>query len=429
MIRGFQEAWKEGRDFAWDNVLAYVWDVIVSEALWAEQYEDKHSNPRTQLMCQAAALVQEGTRSDAHAFSEDLLPLAEEIISFLLQKAEPEALRFEDVVTAVLNSQQGHVFNAAMSLCLRHARLSEKKGNKEWLSSIRTDFTERLTGSKRTTEFSVTLGKYLPHLNYLDAEWVRQNISDVYPQDREAEWKPTMEAYLFHTTKVYEGVYALLRETGNYDKALGTDFGREIPNNRVAQHIAVAYSHGQEDLNDADSLIRQIIESENARLIIALVRWVGVQGREVFLGKLRELRTLWQTLYGKLQDVADRQQFREAITSIASWAKHLDRIDAEAEEWLTFSAQHLGRHLDGYELAQELVRLAQASPAEAAQVCLAAIKRDPGVFPIIDEVRRLVAILYENGKKEAADEICSRYGESGAYQLRGLYEQYNPPPP
>ena len=224
LLRGFLNAWKDKKTFDWAALLGFIRSILVSEHFWNEQYEDGF-NYRNWVLSGAADLIAEGTRDDTHAFDTQLLPLAEDILLTLVDKARQSVSTLDNLPTDVLNSDRGRVFSAMVSYAWRFARTNESEYTDcRWPYTIRADFTKRLDRSiEPSFEFSYTLGFHLPYLSYLDEEWVRLNINHIFPQRNEDHWQAAFSGYLLHPVR--EEFYLLLKAHGHYQKALSTHFG------------------------------------------------------------------------------------------------------------------------------------------------------------------------------------------------------------
>ena len=176
-------------------------------------------NYRNWVLSAVADLIADGTKDDTHAFDAQLLPLAEEILLVLVEKAEPNIFTLIDSSLDALSSDRGRVFSATVDYALRFARTSESEYTDcRWPYSIRADFTKRLDRSvEPSLEFSWTLGFHLPYLSYLDEEWVYLNINHIFPQRNEDHWQAAFSGYLLHPN-VREEFYLLLKAHGHYRK-------------------------------------------------------------------------------------------------------------------------------------------------------------------------------------------------------------------
>ena len=121
LLQGFHNAWRNGKEFDWAALLKFIYQTFSSERFWIEQYETGF-NYRNWILSTAADLIREGTKNDKHAFDVQFLPLAEEILLILVEKAEPSIFAPKDSSLNVLSSNRGKVFSAMINYALRYAR-------------------------------------------------------------------------------------------------------------------------------------------------------------------------------------------------------------------------------------------------------------------------------------------------------------------
>ncbi len=416
LLQGLSRAWEGEGNFDWEPVLDFALNSLSDEGLWEENYSGQRLNPRASLQASTAGLIYEGAKADAHSMPWAVRNPALQIVEILLENAAPRADCGEtDVLTVALNSQQGHALNAAMSLSLRWARKTDAEKEKEWPRSIREDFERRLVGQGRSLEFSVMLGQWLPQLWYLGQDWVRSNIDDILPVEREAAWQTTMHAYLFYSS-FHEDIYRLLRDHGDYLAALGTDFRGQTPKEHAAQHVLIAFFYCDEDMSEDGSLIRHLLEQGDAEHLAACVRWLLRQDRGTLDDALEKLRCFWAALSLRLSAHEQEPGYRDLICTTAELAKHLNELDVESTEWMKLAARNMGSLRYAVRATDQLVRLVEVSPAFVAEVMLAGLETSTTAFYDMEDVKKIVAELYESGLKEEADRICVKDGEGAVYR-------------
>ena len=117
LLQGFLTAWRDKEEFGWAALLRFIRQIFSSEHFWMEQYEVGF-NYRNWILSTAADLIAEGTKDDTHAFDLQLLPLAEEILLTLVEKAESSLFTPTDSSLDALSSDRGKVFFGNGRLCL-----------------------------------------------------------------------------------------------------------------------------------------------------------------------------------------------------------------------------------------------------------------------------------------------------------------------
>ena len=111
LLQGCLDAWRNKKDFNWAALLVFIHQILLSKQFWTEQYNDGF-NYRNWVFSTTADLITEGTKDDTHAFDTQLLPLTEDILLILVDKAKQSVSTLDNLLTDVLNSDRGRVFSA-----------------------------------------------------------------------------------------------------------------------------------------------------------------------------------------------------------------------------------------------------------------------------------------------------------------------------
>lgn len=428
ILQGFLKAWREKRDVNWEALLEFIYQLISSEAFWAEQQMPRLSH-RNWILSATADLIAAGTEDDSHAFDVSLLPLAGQILFVLVEKVKPSVTALKNLPFAVLNSGRGKVFSAMINYALRFARPS-KKDSIRWPHAVREEFTKRLDRwVEYSLEFSFTLGAYLPNLFYLDKEWVIANVDSIFPQEDDVHWHAAFSGYLFDSIQVYPDLYSLLKKHSHYQWALEMDFGNEMEARRLREtlvtHICVGWAIGSaETLEDETSLIYQLINRGSPELLSALIHFFWRQ-RDALPAELKEkVRPTWRALCESFSRKEDVTEYQEVFSRLSGWIALVDQIDAEVLNWLKLSISSIKRH-DVTFFVEALRLHVSKTPAEVGKLYLEMLANH--VYPYYDrtEIEETVRVLYRAGHKQVADQICNLYGEAGFDFLRPLYDEYH----
>ena len=435
LLWGLWEAWRAKETFEWGEILKFTLKIVESDSFWKEEDVTGRYNYRNQVISVIAELIKEGTKDDNHAFSPELLPLAEKILLILIRKTESDLPKMHDLVTSVLNSTKGKIFSAMVNYSLRYARLYRKEQEDRWVESIKADFDKRLNRDfESSLEFSVILGEYLPNLYYLDKRWVTNSINRIFPKDNEDYWKDTVTGYLSYSSRIYKEIYFLLRENKHYAKAVKTDFQDEHITRRLAQHICISYIEGWEKLEDENSLISKLIENEKATQLSEIVNFFW-RLRDKLTDKIKvKIKPLWKELFNKIvvpelvtlklgSPQVETSEYQKVISELSKWLSLIDEIDDEILDWLKLSAKII-ESFDASFFIEYLLQHAPTEPEKVGEIYLEMLSSD--VYPDYkkENIEGIVQTLYKKGQRGFADRICIMYGEKGYDFLRGLYEKY-----
>ena len=428
LLQGCLDAWRNKKDFNWAALLEFIHQILLSKQFWTEQYNDGF-NYRNWVFSTTADLITEGTKDDTHAFDAQFLPLAEDILLILVDKAQQSVSTFDNLPTDVLNSDRGRVFSAMVDYALRFARTNESEYTDcRWPYPIRADFTKRLDRSvEPSLEFSYMLGFHLPYLSYLDEEWVRLNINRIFPQQDEDHWQTAFSGYLLHPVR--EEFYLLLKAHGHYQKALITHFTDTEVLEELVKHICTGWIEDSESLDDKASLIYQLIHSGNPNLLSAMVYFFSRRADNLSDKVKAKVIPAWRALFGVLSQRSNEVAYQKILSPLSGWLGLVDKIDAEVLIWVKASISHIGK-TPGYGLT--LSRLIKALRKHAPETSGVVGEAYLGIPERIiwdlqsekDDIIETVRILYNNGCKDIANEICNQFGQAGVDFLRPVYEEY-----
>lgn len=423
ILSGLLDAWRDKREFDWGTLFEFIHQILSSEQFWTEHSEEPF-NYRNWIISTIADLVSEGTRDDKHAFDAQLLPIAEKILMILVEKADPSMSISKDLRFDLLNSVRGSVFLAMVHYALRYARINNPQQGIRWPQAIREDFTKRLDRSVETSfEFSFTLGNYLPNLLYLDKEWVVGNIDRIFLQQDQSHWEVAFSGYLFCSV-ISNYLYSLLKKRGDYQKALNTDFADQKVLDRLIEHVCTGWTEDLETFNDETSLIYQLINSGNPDLLSATVHFFWRQRYNTSDKVKSKVRPAWHALIEVVSSNSSKAEYQEILSSLSGWLGLIDKIDAETLEWLKLSAKYVGRRFNSAFFVEALREHATQTPQEVGVIYLEMLNNK--IYPDYPptDIQETIRILYNQGYKKDADEICNLYAAAGFDFLRSLYEKH-----
>ena len=426
LLSGLCGAWHDKRDFSWGVVFDFIIQICDTEEFWKEDYPKVGYNYRDWIISQIAELIREGTSDEGHAFAAEFMPQAEKILLILAEKTESNLSEVNDLITSVLNSTKGSLFSAMINYSLRHARLCSKVKQERWPNRIKQDFEKRLDRDiEASLEFSVTLGKYLSQLVYLDKKWVTDNINRLFPKENEEHWKAAFSGYLFYSRQIYERIYKLLRENGHYEKALKVEFDSAHIEEKLVQHICVSYIEGTETLEDEKSLIRYIIEGRKISQLREIIQFLWGLHDNITDKAKKKIKPLWKKLFSIFSEDANNNDFQILLSNLSKWLVLIDKIDDNVFEWLRLSAKYVEVNHDGSLFVRYLLKHASRTPEKVGEIYCAMLEEK--VYPDYkkEEIQKIVEVLYDKSQKIYANKICNMYLARGYDFLRDIFDLHN----
>lgn len=299
LIQGFRDAWGAGTTFNVRDVLSFIRQIIGERHFWEKEYEEKAPNYRNWVISEIARFVEAGVRTDEHAFEKEALADIENVLLTLAEKAASTVdEKQRHAISSVIGSPRGSVLSAMVLYSLRYARVVAESRAERWPRPIRDNFTQRLDHrTERSIDFSVTLGKFLPTLVFLDKNWVYKNLERIFPKEMDRKWKAAFGAYVSYTGPVYKEIYEALREKGLYAKALRDDFEEEQITESLVQHICIGFLEGWERVEDKESLMSELLRLAKVKQLSAVVHFLGGLEEEGPRKKLKDrIKPLWKAI-------------------------------------------------------------------------------------------------------------------------------------
>jgi hypothetical protein len=424
LFLGLTEAWRKGKQYNWAKIIEFINSLIDPEEFWTESYLDGKENYRNWIIPRIAELIEEGTRNDSHLLELKLLPDVEKILIILAKKAESDLNPTGDLINSVMNSNKGSIYSTMVNYSLCFARHYRKNESVRWPDAIKTEFEVRLNPlTEPTVEFSVTLGKYLPYLCSIDREWVKKNINKIFPQDNEIHWTAAFTSYLFYA-KIYPKIYFLLKENGNYLKAINTDFKEPRINEQLMHHICLGYLENFESLNDGKSLIVQVFNRWNSKQITELIRFLRWYCQNNAQEKRSMVIPLWRTIMATISKDTENMENPPILAELNSWLSLVDELSEEICNWLKLSIKHISSHEFGF--IEQLIRHANSKPKCCGEIFIIMVESGHYFEYQKEDIIKLVSILYEKNEKTNADVICNLYLQVGFDFLNSIYEKHIP---
>jgi hypothetical protein len=426
ILYGFLDAVHAKSELNWKNILDFADKVISVDNFWTIEFSEEGYNYREWIVSAISDLINEGSRNDEYLFDIKLFPYAKKLLFTFAEKVKSRIEDDNDIVNRALNSCKGKIFTALINLSCRYSRANNLPKN-SWEMSIKDEFTRRLDRRiERSLEYYAVLGEYLPNLLYLDENWVWDNINRIFPKEDKIYWRSAFSGYLFFSSRLYISIYKKLKENTHYEFALRADFSDVNLIERIVQHICIAYLEDIERLEDKDSLITKLLESNNALKINSIINLFWMQ-RTFTDDKLkRKIKPLWKKIAAITEKNRDNIEFKKISANLIKWLSLVELIDDDIYSWLLVSVQYLKIGLDSSYLVEYLLQHLEKTPKLVAGILLATIEN--GFYPIYDQdnVIKIVDFLFTS-QRESAIKICNLYQLHRIYFLRETFEKRRKP--
>ena len=418
IIEAYRELWSEKRELPWEAVwpclLDFCSELVERNNFWSEEdaKEKRHFVANKHGIVSAIAqLIEDGTKSDDHAFDKSLLSKAKQILIVLLGRQEGEEFKQDrDAVSIAINSPRGRCIEALINLSLRSCRLSDKEHGEHlqaW-SEFEDIYASELKRNERGEyEFATIVTNFLPNFLYMSREWVQSNLASIFDYSDYQKWLCAMQGYAYVGT-VYEDVYNHLKANADLLKALDDENIKDRVKEKVIQNIVVSYIQGNEDINKPESLISILINRKDYSELSQLISFIWTL-RKKDDDKLREkVFELWPKLLGII-DFEYREE-RKLASRLCSWAAFIDEIDTTTESWLLQIAPYAEEDYNSYDLLESLARISESQALKAQKVWLKMLDSYSYDYPddAIRQILKNLIVLGAEGERKAK-EIVDAY--------------------
>jgi hypothetical protein len=409
IIDGLKDAWKGRKDLNWGKLFEFIDSYVKKDQFWkddlvVEKGEWLEGADHEWVISIIAEVIEEGTRDDSWAFSEDYFDKAKEIIFYLLRVPEEDE-GITDYVTYTLNTSCGKLISSLVNLTLRIVRVNDKKGIKtepRWSKEYKNKFDEIL--GKKIIEAYTSLGRFLPNFYYLDKNWVMDKIEQVFTEKGSKYWEAFMSGYL-SIGSVYEDFYDLMRP--NYRYGLSYNFKDRHDQEYLIQHICIGYLRGNEKLEDPGNLFRKIIDAWKSDQIEEIIGFFWMQrdylreASEENEKIQKKIIEFWRLIYERYKGKDEKslsQEDKLILSSASKLTALLPSIDAESYEWLMLSALYVSEDFNSSFFIEYLDELKNKGDSKETAKYIGEIylKLLEKITPYFDQkhIRSIVEFLY-----------------------------------
>lgn len=376
LIEAYHELWNEKQELPWNDVWSYLLDfckeIIIKEKFWTEESAKEKESfvaNRHWIVGEIGHLIEDGTKSDEHAFDKSLLPKAKDILFILLERQEGSEFKIDsDAMFVSINSPRGHCIEGLVNLSLRSCRLEHQdigEHTQAWCQYEGIYEAELKRSTRGEYEFITLVAMYLPNFYYMSNRWIMSRLSDIFNQSNYQQWLCAMQGYSY-INNVYEMLYKYLKTNGDFLKALDDPNLKKKVDERIIQQIGIAFINDFENINQSDSLIAILIQRKKIDELKQLTWFVWTM-RDKENKKLKEkVFELWPRLLDIL-DIASKEG-RILASSLCNWAAFVDKIDATVEGWLLKIAPYADANHNASDLLRNLAEISKTQPMESQKI-------------------------------------------------------------
>lgn len=422
VLEAYGELWTEKAQVPWDEIwehlLAFCEDVIQQERFWSPESAQKRDHfvaNRYWVVGSIGRLIENGTRSDDHAFSEQYLNRAQAILIVLLQKEKGEEFKPDsDAVSIAINSPRGRCLEAFINLSLRSCRLADKQGGghfEVWKNLEPTFNAELARPDIGEYEFATLVVNYLPNFLYMSKEWILANLTKIFDQGNYQKWLCAMNGYAY-VNRVYEGIYDHLKKHGHFVRALDDDNLKDRVAEKIIQNIAIAFINNFELLDEKSGLIGLLLERGKQSELSQLIWFMWTLRKEGDTETRDKVFQLWPRLLGVID--TNSREGKKLASKLSTWSVFVDEINEVNKPLLLAVAGYAEHDYNSHDLLEMIARISMAQPREAYEIWRKLLEITCTDFPE-EAVRTALKNLSQSGVEgmRLAKDVVSAYLKGG----------------
>jgi hypothetical protein len=416
LISGLKQAWDREQTSpseidwrkAWPQILLFLDDLISPAEFWDEPIPaDSDWVPdRNWIPPVVAELLRVGVRSDEHAYSAALLPVARSLIDTLLVRAEACDAPSDDPMTAAINSPKGKAIEAMFSHALRQCRVCDvvDKDHSACWAEMERIFDRELAGTKgQNFEFSTLAAAYLPNLEYLSKHWLTTHVKEIFREEYADNFDAAIGGLAY--ADATKSNYLMLLDAGIIDAAQRRYKGKAKFEDRLVERIALAYLWGVEELRSPRFDWWFASDDVAALRVVSHFFW-SVRNQELSDTQVVRILDFWRVCVDYSQTRLDL--CKTLLSSLGRLIGYLENISDENEIRLILIASHAHTAHNQDWFIRDLGHLSLASPHAACRIINKALDAHLPTFDFQDEIKSVIRNIASLSSKENALRLIDR---------------------
>ncbi len=431
VVEANRDLWLEKAQLPWDEIwpalLNFCSLLIQQKRFWSNENERQREHfvaNRYWIVGAIGRLIEDGTKSDEHAFDEKYLKNAEDVLSVLLDREKGVDYNNDtDAVSKSINSPRGHCIEALINLTLRFCRIADKKNHRDhsrvW-SRFQSYYDSELSRADTKPpeyEFATLVTNYLPNFLYMSKTWVLNNLGRIFDQNNYLKWLCAMQGYAYVGT-VYQEIYKFLKEHGDILKSLDDENIKDEVEKKIIQNIAVAFINDFESFNEENSLIQIFITRNEQREISQFIWFIWTLRKKGDQNLKNKVYELWPKILRNTDLTTD--EGKRMASKLCHWTVFVDNVDDESRYLINAVAPYADVSHNSHDLLRSIAAISETQPFEAYGIMM---KMFEGAFPYYPEeaIKKILANLIkqkQEGKQKAKDIV-------DIYLKQGIRMPYN----
>ena len=424
LINGFKLSWDAPQekqpgnfcDNTWSELVGFFEKLIDDSAFWADgSIEDQYHK---WIPPAIAEFLRAGTCNDEKAYPSSLLPRTWSLIKILLDKSEPELdARETDAMSQAINSSKGKAIEALFSHALRACRLSDKASGEhkaEW-ATMKPVFDLELAKCKNANyEFSTLAGSYISHLDYINREWLKASVEQIFPTEFPINFVCALSGLTY--SQATRSVYGLLATSGVLDRALPLDIKDDSVREKLIERISLAYLWGEEEL-DLPRFSYLFKQGRVKDLEYASWFFWSISNQELTEPHKKRIISFWERCIAWSRNAVEPPVV--LLSGLSRLSCYLKSAEGSDGDLLLAVAPYVQIGYNADQFIEELTRLVEGSPAKVSEVLGRMLETFTSSFDFEGKLKLLVQKLAKLGRRKEALSYAERL-----HNLPGMNELF-----
>lgn len=278
-LSGVREGLATFEEKNWESLLDFIFNVIAKpQSIQAVEGDERRSIKRT-----TAWLLNSGLQSQIQPLHTSLADKTWRLIEILCSENDPDAESENtsmDYYSRAINSVRGEALHCVVQFGLRKYSLEKNKKAPKMEERIAAALDRHIDIQyEKSLVVRSVYGRFLPWLTLIDPNWVKSNLSKIFPRDpaQEKYYNSVWETYL-ETCPVYDNVFDLIQ--AEYLRAVETlnispseDDTDEKPSVKLTEHLMTLYWRRKLDLKS--QILMKFYENSDGKLRKSAISFIG----------------------------------------------------------------------------------------------------------------------------------------------------------
>lgn len=315
----------------------------------------------------------------------------------------------------ILNSNEGQFYTSIIIFSLKIARDKLNHNEKlRWNLELK-EIIENDLNNKKSFQLFEVIGRYLPNLFYLDENWIKSKLIDLFMSDMDIYVESALIGYFSNHT-VYLKIFEELHNLGVIEKALNYTFDGKT-SKKVVEFICFAFIS-----NANNDLIYKIVNYGTYEQKQKLIQFFQNRGNGKDIDVEKHIIPLWNKLLVSLNKI----EFKPLYLELLQWISIIKSINVELNDLIINTINEIESiPMYNTDVIRNMYKLAEVNLKETATILILLLKKFDIYIYQNEKMISIVESIYKSGLNTDANEIVNILGEKGNYSFKKLYIEYN----